>query len=47
MYFFLLQDKEIRQRMQDSEYKLGSSMPMEAAKERASQLQSEITLLER
>ncbi|TVU08269.1 hypothetical protein EJB05_41667, partial [Eragrostis curvula] len=40
-------DKEIRQRMQDSEYKLGCSMPLEAAKERASQLQSELTLLER
>ncbi|RLM74629.1 uncharacterized protein C2845_PM15G07490 [Panicum miliaceum] len=40
-------DKEIRERMQDSEYKLGSSMPLEEAKERATQLQSEVTLLER
>ncbi|CAL5017146.1 unnamed protein product [Urochloa decumbens] len=40
-------DKEIRERMQDSEYKLGVSMPLEGAKERATQLQSEITLLER
>ncbi|CAL5032274.1 unnamed protein product [Urochloa decumbens] len=40
-------DKEIRERMQDSEYKLGVSMPLEGAKERVTQLQSEITLLER
>uniref|UniRef100_A0A0E0KQ88 DUF7803 domain-containing protein n=1 Tax=Oryza punctata TaxID=4537 RepID=A0A0E0KQ88_ORYPU len=40
-------DKEIRERLQDSEYKLGFSMPLEEAKERATQLQSEITLLER
>ncbi|RLM66133.1 uncharacterized protein C2845_PM16G06850 [Panicum miliaceum] len=40
-------DKEIRERMQDSEYKLGSSMPLEEAKGRATQLQSEVTLLER
>ncbi|CAN6248497.1 unnamed protein product [Urochloa humidicola] len=40
-------DKEIRERMQDSEYKLGVSMPLEGAKERATQIQSEITLLER
>lgn len=40
-------DKEIRRRLQDSELKLGLSMPLEEAKERASQLQSEITSLER
>ncbi|KAF0915740.1 hypothetical protein E2562_038588 [Oryza meyeriana var. granulata] len=40
-------DKEIRERLQDSEYKLGFSMPLEEAKERATQLQSEVTLLER
>lgn len=37
----------IRQRLQDSEHKLGQSMPLDEAKERASQLASEITLLER
>lgn len=37
----------IRQRLQDSEHKLGQSMPLDEAKERASQLTSEITLLER
>lgn len=42
-----LQDKEIRERLQDSEYKLGFSMPLEDAKERVTQLQSELTLLER
>ncbi|XP_066347161.1 uncharacterized protein [Miscanthus floridulus] len=40
-------DKEIRERMQNSEYKLGFSMPLEQGKERATQLQSEVTLLER
>ncbi|KAF0891913.1 hypothetical protein E2562_011305 [Oryza meyeriana var. granulata] len=40
-------DKEIRERLQDSQYKLGFSMPLEEAKERATQLQSEVTLLER
>ncbi|KAM0829588.1 hypothetical protein ACQ4PT_066785 [Festuca glaucescens] len=40
-------DKEIRERLQDSEYKLGVSMPLEEAKERVTQLQSELTLLER
>uniref|UniRef100_A0A453BXL6 DUF7803 domain-containing protein n=1 Tax=Aegilops tauschii subsp. strangulata TaxID=200361 RepID=A0A453BXL6_AEGTS len=40
-------DKEIRERLQDSEYKLGFSMPLEDAKERVTQLQSELTLLER
>lgn len=40
-------DKEIRQRLRDSEYKLGLSLPLDSAKERASQLQSEVTSLER
>ncbi|KAD3068533.1 hypothetical protein E3N88_36413 [Mikania micrantha] len=40
-------DKEIRRRLQDSEYKLGLSMPLDLAKERASQLESETTTLER
>lgn len=40
-------DKEIRQRLQDSERKLGMSMPFGDAKQRASQLESEVTLLER
>lgn len=40
-------DMLIRQRLQDSEHKLGQSMPLDEAKERASQLTSEITLLER
>ena len=46
-FFLILQDKEIRERLQDSEYKLGFSMPLEDAKERVTQLQSELTLLER
>uniref|UniRef100_A0A1U7X8E5 Uncharacterized protein LOC104231420 n=1 Tax=Nicotiana sylvestris TaxID=4096 RepID=A0A1U7X8E5_NICSY len=40
-------DKELRQRLQDSEQKLGLSMPLDQAKERATQLESEVTLLER
>ncbi|GFQ02124.1 hypothetical protein PHJA_002356300 [Phtheirospermum japonicum] len=40
-------DKELRQRLQDSELKLGISMPLELAKERSSQLESEATQLER
>ncbi|XP_077220555.1 uncharacterized protein LOC143854454 isoform X1 [Tasmannia lanceolata] len=40
-------DKELRQRLRDSEHKLGLSMPLNEAKERADQLQSEITSLER
>ncbi|KAL0417616.1 UNVERIFIED_CONTAM: hypothetical protein Sradi_1175100 [Sesamum radiatum] len=40
-------DKELRQRLQDSERKLGMSMPLEQAKERCSQLESEATSLER
>ncbi|KAL9247299.1 hypothetical protein vseg_020743 [Gypsophila vaccaria] len=40
-------DKEIRQRLQESEHKLGSSMPLDQANERAAQLESEVTKLER
>lgn len=40
-------DKKLRQRLQESEYKLGLSMPLEEAKERASQLQVSITNLDR
>ncbi|KAJ6346306.1 hypothetical protein OIU78_008856 [Salix suchowensis] len=40
-------DKELRQRLQDSERKLGSSMPLDEAKERSAQLESEVTSLER
>ncbi|KAJ7947963.1 Late embryogenesis abundant protein-related / LEA protein-related [Quillaja saponaria] len=40
-------DKEIRKKLQDSECKLGSSMPLDEAKERAAQLESEVTSLER
>nr|XP_019702353.1 uncharacterized protein LOC105033881 [Elaeis guineensis] len=40
-------DQELRQRLLDSEHKLGMCMPLEQAKERAAQLQSEVTLLER
>lgn len=40
-------DKELRGRIQESERKLGQLMPEERAKERANQLQSEVTLLER
>lgn len=40
-------DKELRQRLQDSERKLGLSMPLYQAKERAGQLESEVTSLER
>ncbi|XP_068664941.1 uncharacterized protein [Aristolochia californica] len=40
-------DKELRQRLIDSEHKLGLSMPLDEAKERAGQLQSEATSLER
>uniref|UniRef100_A0A803N286 DUF7803 domain-containing protein n=1 Tax=Chenopodium quinoa TaxID=63459 RepID=A0A803N286_CHEQI len=40
-------DKEIRQRLQESEHKLGLSMPLDQAKERAVQLESEVTKLER
>ncbi|KAG6632145.1 hypothetical protein CIPAW_13G138500 [Carya illinoinensis] len=39
-------DKELRQRLQDSERKLGLSMPLDEAKERAAQLESEVTSLE-
>lgn len=40
-------DKELRQRLQDSERKLGLSMPLDEAEERAGQLESEVTSLER
>ncbi|KAK3205758.1 hypothetical protein Dsin_019804 [Dipteronia sinensis] len=40
-------DKELRQRLQDSERKLGLSMPLDQAKERSAQLESEVTSLER
>uniref|UniRef100_A0A5B7BB19 DUF7803 domain-containing protein n=1 Tax=Davidia involucrata TaxID=16924 RepID=A0A5B7BB19_DAVIN len=40
-------DKELRQRLQDSERKLGLSMPFDQAKERSAQLESEATSLER
>ncbi|KAL5763798.1 hypothetical protein ACOSP7_016160 [Xanthoceras sorbifolium] len=40
-------DKELRLRLQDSESKLGLSMPLDQAKERATQLESEVTSLER
>ncbi|XP_039125054.1 uncharacterized protein LOC120261286 [Dioscorea cayenensis subsp. rotundata] len=40
-------DKELRRRLQDSERKLGLSMPIDEAKGRAAQLQSEVTNLER
>lgn len=46
-YKIELQDKELRQRLQDSEHKLGLSMPLDQAKERAAQLESEVTSLER
>ncbi|XP_050220547.1 uncharacterized protein LOC126670766 [Mercurialis annua] len=40
-------DREIRERLQDSEHKLGMSMPLDEANKRASQLESEVTSLER
>lgn len=40
-------DKMLRERLQDSEYKLGLSMPLDEAKERAGQLQTAVTSLER
>ncbi|XP_010242609.1 PREDICTED: uncharacterized protein LOC104586916 [Nelumbo nucifera] len=40
-------DKELRQRLQDSEHKLGLSMPLDQAKDRVAQLQTEVTSLER
>lgn len=42
-----LQDRELRKRLQDSERKLGLSMPLNEAKERASQLEKEVTSLDR
>ncbi|URE40912.1 hypothetical protein MUK42_32585 [Musa troglodytarum] len=40
-------EKRLRQRLLDSEHKLGLAMPFTAAKERATDLQSEVTSLER
>ncbi|THF97515.1 hypothetical protein TEA_011303 [Camellia sinensis var. sinensis] len=40
-------DKELRERLQDSERKLGSTMPLDEANERAAQLESEVTSLDR
>lgn len=40
-------DRELRKRLQDSEHKLGLSMPLNEAKERASQLEKEVTSLDR
>ncbi|KAL8501196.1 hypothetical protein ACS0TY_020665 [Phlomoides rotata] len=40
-------DKELRQRLQDSERKLGISMPLELAHERSKQLEAESSTLER
>ncbi|KAI3950523.1 hypothetical protein MKW92_032512 [Papaver armeniacum] len=40
-------DKILRQRLRESEHKLGLSMPLDDAKDRATQLQSEVTSLER
>lgn len=42
-----LQDKELRKRLKDSEHTLGLSMPLREAKERAAQLEAEITSLDR
>ncbi|KAI3909501.1 hypothetical protein MKW92_053882 [Papaver armeniacum] len=44
---FMLQDEILRQRLRESEHKLGLSMPLDDAKDRATQLQSEVTSLER
>lgn len=43
----VLQDKELRQRLQESEHKLGLSMPVDEANDRTLQLQAEVTSLER
>ncbi|KAL9273019.1 hypothetical protein AKJ16_DCAP13502 [Drosera capensis] len=40
-------DKDLRKKLEDSEHKLGISMPLEQANERATQLESEATTLER
>ncbi|KAM1149309.1 hypothetical protein ACFX11_030220 [Malus domestica] len=40
-------DRELRRRLQDSECKLGLSMPLNEAKERASQLEKEVISLDR
>ncbi|CAN0916713.1 Flagellar radial spoke protein 5 [Linum grandiflorum] len=40
-------DKQLRQRLQDSEHKLGLSMPLDQAKDRVAQLEAEATAYER
>ncbi|CAL1367119.1 unnamed protein product [Linum trigynum] len=40
-------DKMLRQRLQDSEHKLGLSMPLDQAKDRVAQLEAEATAFER
>ncbi|XP_021831272.1 uncharacterized protein LOC110771162 isoform X3 [Prunus avium] len=40
-------DRELRKRLQDSEHKLGLSMPLNEANVRASQLEKEVTSLDR
>ncbi|GAB2233933.1 hypothetical protein Droror1_Dr00003163 [Drosera rotundifolia] len=40
-------DKDLRKKLEDSEHKLGISMPLEQANERATQLESEAITLER
>ncbi|ERN13119.1 hypothetical protein AMTR_s00040p00174440 [Amborella trichopoda] len=40
-------DKELRQKLQESERKLGLSMPWDEGKDRAAQLHSQVELLER
>ncbi|XP_026411016.1 uncharacterized protein LOC113306273 [Papaver somniferum] len=40
-------DKILRQRLRESEHKLGLSMPLDDAKDRSTQLQSKVTSLER
>lgn len=42
-----MQDRVLRQRLQDSERKLGLSMPIDEAQQRAAQLQAEVSSLER
>lgn len=46
-FYTNFQDNELRKRLQQSELTLGSSMPLDEAKDRAAQLQSDITTLER
>ncbi|XP_024019282.1 uncharacterized protein LOC21392353 isoform X2 [Morus notabilis] len=40
-------DRELRKRVEESEHKLGLSMPLDEAKQRATLIESEITSLER